>query len=103
MRVLEAGNQRPALQVHDARLRADIGAQLRARSDRGDPAAAHRDRFGARPAGVDRMNDGVREHEIRGFGRHGLPCGERQARDQAEKPRNKSRRFMPSLPRGGAV
>ena len=31
--------------------------------------AALGDRFGARPAGVDRVNDGVREHEIRGFGR----------------------------------
>ena len=84
VRVLEAGNQRPALQVHDARLRADMRLELGRDADRDDPAAAHRDRLGARPAGVDRVNDGVREHEVCGLGRAGVGRGVEQADEQKQ-------------------
>ena len=64
--VLEAGQEEPARQVDDPRLRADVFSDLGRGPDRDDPLASDGDGCGPRLRGVDGMDVAAGEHEVGG-------------------------------------
>ena len=96
MRVVEAGHDRAAPQVEDARLRADEGQHLGLGAHRCDAVRADGHRLRARTLRVHGVDDRVRQDEV---GRRG---GGRDERGESKDPeRHGRRRDIGTPPRNG--